>query len=134
MLTYKILRDGPISIDGATAKGEVIAPPMQTTFNLSSKRAQALKADGQVICGIIADGQIEDIARVAHSIYEVCSSKMVFPVLLCSSDLMMWKRTGFAMEWYSPTATNADAWLEDIRGVWGLDMIVTVDEFLQVYY
>ena len=46
---------------------------------------------------------------------------------------MTWKRSGFAVEWYSPDTPNAEAWLNDIRKVWDMDLVTDLKLFIKAH-
>lgn len=132
MLDYVLNPAIPERIDENEVRGGVATPAVRKAYIIESQRARSLKDDGYIICGLIVTASPAGHQDAAHTLYEICSSEKVFPVLLCAEDLMPWKRSGFAVEWYSPDSTGAEAWLDDIRLVWGMDMVTDLHTFLQM--
>lgn len=133
MLDYVLNPLVPERIDEGKALGGVATPAVRSTYNIESDRARLLKEDGYIICGLIVADQPDDFEKAAHSLFEIYSSEKAFPVLLCAEHLMTWKRSGFAVEWYSPDAPDAEAWLDDIRMVWGMDLVTDLDLFIEAH-
>ena len=133
MLDYVLNPLVPERIDEGKVLGGVAMPAVRRTYNVESHRARSLKEDGYIICGLIVAKQPGDFEKTAHSLFEIYSSEKVFPVLLCSEHLMTWKRSGFTVEWYSPDAPDAAAWLDDIRMVWGMDLVTDIELFIKAH-
>jgi hypothetical protein len=133
MLEYLLNPVVPERVDEAKASGGVATPAVRGTYNVESERARSLKEDGYIICGLIVAKQPDDFEHTAHSLFEIYSSEKVFPVLLCSEHLMTWKRSGFTVEWYSPDVPDAEAWLNDMRMVWGMDLVTDLDMFVEAH-
>jgi hypothetical protein len=133
MLEYQLGPIVPKSIDGRKARGKILTPAIRSGYCVESHAAQSLKEDGFVICGLTVTQQPEDFEEMAHSLFEICSSEKLFPVLLAAEYLMAWKRHGFTAEWYSQDSPNADAWLDDLRDAWGMDVVADLPLFIEIH-
>lgn len=133
MLNYRLNPIVPECIDQPKTPGEYSIPAVRSGYCVESNVARSLKADGYVICGLIATARPDDLDGVAHSLFEICSSEKVFPVLLTAENLMTWKRYGFTTEWYSPDHPNAETWLSDVRDVWGMDIVTDLSLFIEAH-
>ncbi len=131
MFDYSVAPAGPHKIEKDDFSGAFRAVGSADSYIPPSRRAEKLKKSNYIVCGIVIDRVVADFDEIAHDIYEICSSKSVHPVILTDHRLPEWKRRGFDVEWHSAKLPSSDAYLNDLRSVWDMDVVTSIDTFVQ---